>query len=184
MRIPVKVTTLFNAGLLWSNNHLFVVSDGTIKQFEASTGSTVSEWPVPDTNGSSCIALPQHGQFIAYSTNDTVTFWDTSTHTRVGLIQHTQSIRSIALSPDDRSLAIGGNSAKITIRNLSRITVGTVFLCIMTHMNNLLVPLVFPNRIQFHCLVYILLYRNLSFKSTTLRSIHGSTISSRTRRHY
>ena len=184
MRIPVKVTTLFNAGLLWSNNHLFVVSDGTNKQFEASTGSTVSEWPVPDTNGSSCIALPQHGQFIAYSTNDTVTFWDTSTHTRVGLIQHTQSIRSIALSPDDRFLAIGGESGKIAIKSLSRITVCIVFLWILPDLNNFLVPLVFPNRIQSRCLVYIPLSGDLTSRSTMLRSIHGSTISSRTRRHY
>ena len=116
--IPVKVTPLFNAGFLWSNNHLFVISDGKIKQLEVSTGSAVSEWPVPDSNNTSNIVLPQHGIFIAYSTEDTVTFWDTSTHTRVGLIQHTQLIRSIALSPDDRFLAIGGKSGKITIKDL------------------------------------------------------------------
>jgi WD40 repeat protein len=116
--IPVKVTPYWHSGLLWFNNHLFVVSNSTIKQFEASTGSTVSEWSVPDTNNSSYITLPQHLEFIAYSTNDTVTFWDTSTHTRVGLIQHTQSIRSIALSPDNRFLVIGGNSGKIAITDL------------------------------------------------------------------
>jgi WD40 repeat protein len=64
----------------------------------------------------SCIALPKHGEFIAYSTKRTVTFWDTSTHTQLGLIQHPQDIRSIALSPDDRFLAIGGEGGKITIR--------------------------------------------------------------------
>jgi WD40 repeat protein len=113
--VQIKVTPLLNTSFLWSDNHLFVVSDGKIKQFEASTGSTVSEWPVPDTNNSSCITLPQRGEFIAYSTSRTVTFWGTSA---VGLIQHPQDIYSITLSPDDRFLAIGENSGKITIKDL------------------------------------------------------------------
>jgi WD40 repeat protein len=57
VEIPV---TWYNTGLLWFNHHLCVVSDSKIKQFEASTGSTVSEWPVPDSNILSCIALPKH----------------------------------------------------------------------------------------------------------------------------
>ena len=121
MDIPVGVTTLYNTGLLWSNNHLFVVSGSTIKQLEASTGSVVREWPVPNpifTTVQPCIALPRHGKFIAYSAKDTVTFWDTSTHAQLGLIRHPQSIRSIALSPDDRFLAIGANSKKIVIKDL------------------------------------------------------------------
>ena len=179
VHIPVKVTPFLNTGLLWLNNHLFVVSGSTIKQVEASTGSTVSEWPVPR----SCIALPQHGKFIAYSTNDTVTFWDTSTHAQLGLIQHPQVI-SVAFSPDDRFLAIGGNRGKITIRSLYRIAVSIVSLQIMAYLNNFLVPLVFPNRIQSHCLLYTPPSRNLSFRSTTPRSIHGSKISLRTRMPY
>ena len=127
MHIPVEVTTSFNNhSLLWANNHLFVISGSTIKQFEASTGSTVSEWLVPTAGAFPCIVLPKHGEFIAYSTNDTVTFWDTSTHTQLSLIQHTEPIRSIALSPDDRFLAIGGEDGKITIRSLPRITVSIV----------------------------------------------------------
>ena len=137
--IPVKVTPLFNNGLLWSDNHLLVVSDSTIKEFEASTGSTVSEWSVPNTDDTSCIALQQHGGTIACSTNNTVAFWDTSTHARLGLIQHPQVIYSIALSPDDRFLVIGGNSGKITIRSLYRITVSIVCFWIMADLNNFLV---------------------------------------------
>ena len=127
VRIPVKVTPYYNAGLFWSSSHLFVVAESTIKQFEASTGSTVSEWLVPRTDGLSCIALPKHGEFIAYSTDDTVTFWDTSTRAQLGLIQLSQSIHSIALSPDDPFLATGGKGGKITVRSLrSRITVSIV----------------------------------------------------------
>ena len=40
--------------------------------------------------------------------------------------QHTQDIRSIARSLDDRFLAIGGKDGKITINSLSRITVSII----------------------------------------------------------
>ena len=121
VHIPVKVTPWFNTGLLWFNNNLFVLSNNKIKQFEASTGSKISEWSVADADNTSSIALPQHREFIAHSTKRTVTFWDTSTYTQLGLIQHPQDICSIALSPDDRFLAIGEKGGKITVRSLSRI---------------------------------------------------------------
>jgi len=121
MDTPVKVAPWFNTGLLWFNDHIFVISDSKIKRLEASTGSAVSEWPVPDSTHFSCIMLPKHGEFIAYSTQRTITFWDTATHTQLGLIQHPQDIRSIAVSPDDRLLAIGGDDGKITINSLFRI---------------------------------------------------------------
>ena len=129
--ISVTVNPWYNTGLLWSKSHLFVVSNSKIKQIDAYNGSLVSEWPVPDTNSSSCIALPRHGKFIAYSANRAVTFWDALTHTQLGHIQHVQDIRSIALSPDDRFIAIGGEGGKITIKLLSGITVGTVPLWII-----------------------------------------------------
>ena len=121
--IPVIVNPWYNTSLLWFNNHLFVVSDTEIKQFEASTGSAVSEWPVPNSGGYTTIALPKHGKFIAYSTQRTITFWDTVTHTQLGLIRHFERIRSFALSPDCRFLAIGGMDGKITINSLSYIAV-------------------------------------------------------------
>ena len=123
MHIKVAVTPQLSTGLLWFNNNLFVMSDSKIKQIGASTRSAVSEWLVPERSRFSCIALPKHGEFIAYSTLRTVTFWDTATHTQLDLIQHPQDIRSIGLSPDDRFLAIGGEGRKITINSLSRITV-------------------------------------------------------------
>ena len=126
--IKVGVRPFYNTGLLWSNNHLFALSNGQVKQFEASsTESAVSEWPVPDTNAYSCIALPKHKEFIAYSTNRTVTLWDMTTRTQCGLIEHTQHIYSIAISPDDQLLAIGGREGHIIIRNLAHITVSFVY---------------------------------------------------------
>ncbi|KAF8552355.1 hypothetical protein OG21DRAFT_1511593 [Imleria badia] len=120
--ITVSVTPWCNTGLLWFNNYLFVLSDREIKQFEASTGSAVSEWPVPESEAFSCIVLPKHGEFIAYSTQRNVTFWDTATRIQLGLIPHPQGKCSIAVSPDDRFLAIGGEHGKITIKPLSLIT--------------------------------------------------------------
>ena len=145
VNITVTVTPWRNTGLLWFNNHLFVISDRKIKQFEASTGSAVSEWPLPDSNSSSCIALPNKGEVIAYSTQRAVTFWDTATHTQRGLIQHPQDIHSIAVSPDDLFLAIGGREGKITINSISHIIVSILSRCIVVHMNNFLAPIIFPS---------------------------------------
>ncbi|KAG6375216.1 hypothetical protein JVT61DRAFT_3429 [Boletus reticuloceps] len=124
--INVKVTA-YNAGLVWFNNHLLVVSNNTIKQFDTATGSAVAKWPVLGSDDS-CIALPKHGKFIAHSTKNTITFWDTSTHAQVSLIQHPQDIKSIAFSPDDQSLAFGGKDGKISIIRVSRIIVSVVSL--------------------------------------------------------
>ena len=143
VRIPVTVAPLFNTGLLWFKDHLFVISTNKVKEFESSTGSAVSEWPVADTNDSSCIALPKHGEFIAYSTQRTVTFCDTAIHTQLGLILHLPDIRSIAVSPDDRFLANGGEDGKVTINGLSHIIVSTLSRWIVVHMNNFLAPLIF-----------------------------------------
>lgn len=129
--IPAKVTPWHNTGLLWFNDHLFVVCDSNIRQFNASTGSLVSEWPVADGNSSSCIALPKYGEFIAHSTKRTVSFWNTSTHVQLTPIDHPQDIHSIALSPDDRFLAIGGEQGKITIHRLSYIIVSFMSCSIM-----------------------------------------------------
>ena len=121
--IKVGVTPLFDTGLLWSNDHLFVISDGKIKQINASTGSVVLQWPLPESDHYSCIALPKHGEFVAYTTERTVTFWGASSHIQLGHIQHPQDIRSTVLSPDDEFIAIGGERGNIIVRRFSRIIV-------------------------------------------------------------
>jgi WD40 repeat protein len=181
--IKVKVTPWYNTGLLWFKNDLFVISDSKIKQFEASTGSAVLEWPVPDSYSCSCIALPKHGKFIAYSTEHTVTFWDTATHTQLCLIQHPQGIRSIAVSPDDRLLAVGGWEGNTAINSFPCITVSIMSRWIVVHMNNFVAPIIF-HAIQSLCLAYTTHSRNQTSGSTTLRSTLGSTINSQTRKHY
>ena len=124
----VGATPHYNTGLVWFDNHLLVISNNTIKRIEASTGSIISEWTVPCNEYLSCIALPHHGQFVAYTTNDVVTFWDVSTHSQLAFtIQRPEKICSVALSPDDQVFATGGESGKITIDSLSPITVGIMF---------------------------------------------------------
>ena len=120
---PLTVTSWYNNGLLWFNNHIFIVSGSTIKQLDASTGSTVYEWPVPNSDFNSCIAIPRHGKFIACSTSRSLTFWDMSTHLQIDLVEYTEDICSIELSSDNRCLAIGGCYGTIIIKGLSYIIV-------------------------------------------------------------
>ena len=125
VNVNIELTPNYNSGLLWFNDNLFVVSKSEIKEFDASTGSPVTEWSVPDSDGSSCIILPKHNRFIAYSANDTVTFWDPSTHTQLGFIQHHQLIRAITLSPCQQFLAICCEDGETSIESL--------FVSIMSH---------------------------------------------------
>ena len=109
-------------GLLWFNNYLFVKTKvSTIKKIDASTGSTISEWSVPRERDSR-IALPQHGQFLAYSIKDNITFWDTSTHIQLGLVSRSSSVCSITFSPSGQRLAFV-QDGNIIIKNLSRVKV-------------------------------------------------------------
>ena len=123
--IPVMVTSSYNNGLRWSNGHIFVVSGSTVKQVDASTGLTVYEWPVPNSNYYSCIAVPRHGKFIACSTSRSVTLWDTSTHCQIGFVEHHGDISSITLSPSNCFYAIGREDGTITTESLSYIIVST-----------------------------------------------------------
>ncbi|KAF8546305.1 hypothetical protein OG21DRAFT_1176634 [Imleria badia] len=119
--IPINVTVDCNIGLTWSNDgqYLFVVSEGKIKQLQVSTKLAVSEWSVHSNESRACIGLSQHGEFIAYSSNRTVNFLDTSAGTNLGqVIKHDHDIHSIALSPDDRFIATSSEDRKITIRSL------------------------------------------------------------------
>ena len=143
--IKVTVTLFYNTGLLWFDDRLFVITDKQVKEFDASTGSKVSEWPVLDTSWHSCIALPKHKQFIAFSAIRTITFWDLSTHNQLPLtLHHPERIHSIAFSPDNRVLAIGGGE-KITIQSLLAIKVNATFCRAISSLNSFLAPAFSPS---------------------------------------
>ena len=53
--------------------------------------------------------------------------WDPSTHLQLGLIEHPESVYSIALSPSDRALAFIGRFGKVISQSVSCIAMSTLF---------------------------------------------------------
>ena len=111
--------------LAWSNNgeQLFVASgDSKIKSLDVSTGSQLAELQVHGDNEVVSIVLAANGKFLATFANHSISFWDTSTLTQIGpVIDDSQRVRSIALSPDCSYLVTGGWNGNITLRNLNNI---------------------------------------------------------------
>jgi WD40 repeat protein len=111
--------------LAWSDNgeQIFIASsDHKIKSFDVSTGSQLAEFQVHGDDEVMSIALAANGKFLATSAERSISFCDTSTLTQIGpVIEDSQKIRSIALSPDCSYLATGGSNGNITIRNLNNI---------------------------------------------------------------
>ena len=114
--VDLKEGVYWRRSLLWCNNHLYIqTNDGKIKQIDAATGLTISEWLAPLARRS-CIGMPQHGKFIACSTEKTITVWDTVTHAQLGPITHTHDIYSFAFSSDDSLFAIANVGSKIIVK--------------------------------------------------------------------
>ena len=118
-------------GLVWLGDsiHIYTLSGSSIKCLHGDKFETLSEWAIPgslihDPNGSSGIALPRNGRFIASFAGRVVTFWNTSTRVRLGpLFEHLQvdNLYSIALSPDSNYVATGNNDGMIILRDLKDI---------------------------------------------------------------
>jgi WD40 repeat protein len=111
--------------LAWSNNgqQVFTAcSYHKIKSFDVSTGSQLAESQVPGNDDARSIALAANGKFFATFVDHSISFWDTSTLTQIGpVLEDSQKIWSIALSPDCSYLATGGFDGNITIRNLNNV---------------------------------------------------------------
>ena len=113
--------------IAWSidGERLFATSeDSKIKSFDASTGSQLAEWKIHDNDDPTrmCIAVAANNTFIACSAGRFVSFWDASTHIQIGIVENSENIKSIALSPDGGRLASGSKaSGRINIRDLSRV---------------------------------------------------------------
>ena len=106
--------------LLWSNNgqRIFAASDDSkIKCFDVSTGCQLAESQIlndGDDNVKS-IALATNGSFIATYSGRTIFFLDASTLTRIGpIINESENIAFITLSPDSNYLATGRHAVFIT----------------------------------------------------------------------
>ena len=112
--------------IVWPSDgrRVFAISKGgKIKSFDASTRSQLAEWEAASDSGDvESIAMSTNNRFIASSAGHSISFWDTSTHTRLGsVLEDVDRIRSIALSPDGIHLATGGENKTVTIWNLSEI---------------------------------------------------------------
>ena len=123
-RIPYS-TWAATTPLAWSNNgkQIFAASsDRKIKSFDVSTGSQLAEFQVHGDGEVLSIALAPNGKFIATFAGHSISFCDTSTLTQIGpVVDNSQDVRSIVLSPDCSYLATGGFDGNITIRNLNNI---------------------------------------------------------------
>ena len=110
--------------LAWSNDgkHIFATSvDNRVKSFDASTGSQLVESPVLDGTVES-IALAGHGKFIATFAARSISFLDTSTLSQIGpVIEDSEDVRSIALSPHSSHLATGQYKGKVVVRDLGNV---------------------------------------------------------------
>ena len=113
--------------IAWSmdGERLFATAiNSKIKVFDASTGSQLAEWEIHENDNprAMSIALAASNKFIACCAGRFVSFWDTSTQAQVGIVEDTQRIRSVALSPDGSRLVTGSEgSGKIIIWDLSGI---------------------------------------------------------------
>ena len=123
--IPARVETWPTTALAWCSDgrHLFAASDKEIMYLDGSIGSVLSAWPHEIEGGDfTSIALANNGSFIVCSAEHSITFWDTSTHARIGPVIETSGlVRSIALTRDDSCLASGENNGRITLRRLTEI---------------------------------------------------------------
>ena len=111
--------------LAWSHNgqqFFAAASDRKIKSFDVSTGSQLAELQVHGSDTVVSIALAANGKFLATFAGHSISFCDTSTLTQIGpVIEDSQNVLSIALSPDCNYLATGGFNGNITIRHLNGI---------------------------------------------------------------
>ena len=170
--VDIKVNASMN-GLLWFNNHLFIkTNDKQIKQINATTRSTVSKWSLPYSDYRSCIALPQHGRFAAYSAKQTITFWDTSTHEQLCIMSQSprrMSNRVLSRRPtfcNRRRQQKTHHKKPIFYRNMFCFLSWIIF----SHMDKLSL---------FH-----LTSRGRKFLSTILRLMHGNMVISPMRKNY
>ena len=116
--------------LAWSHDSLQIFAasqDNKIRLFDASEGSRLAESQTLTGNGEvDSIALAASGKFIATYAGRSISFLDASTLSLIDpVIEDSQDIFSIALSPNGGDMATGLNDGQITIRDLGSILPGS-----------------------------------------------------------
>lgn len=107
--------------VVWSGDGLRIFatgSYGSITCLDISTKRTLTEWSTGGKDSyQSSIILASNGKFIASFIQGHVTFWDMTTHDRIGPVMVDQA-SAIALSPNDEYLACATEGKKIIIWRL------------------------------------------------------------------
>jgi WD40 repeat protein len=109
--LPIPVASSFNQSIAWSTdskNLLALSSDGNIHCLDASTGTSLSKWPVQRGNNKpKWIGLASSGKFVAAATDFSVSFWDPATHQQIGpaIGDHVNPASSFAIL-EDRKIAL------------------------------------------------------------------------------
>ena len=124
--IKTAIISIFpSTPLAWSNDgrQIFAASnDNKIKLFDALTGSQLAESQSLDGGVIDSIALAANDKFIATFAGRIISFLDTSTHSQIDpVIEDSNDIWAIAISPDNGYLATGLTSGKIAIHDLGGI---------------------------------------------------------------
>ena len=122
--IEIVTSSLFpSTPFAWSNDgqRIFAASnDDKIKLFDVSTGSQLAESQT--LQGGIINSLAANGKFVATFMDRTISFLDTSTLSQIEpVIEDSQDIYTIAISPDNGYLATGIANGKIAIRDLGSI---------------------------------------------------------------
>lgn len=116
----IRVNSLFNRSLAWSGNgkQLYTLSrEGNVHCLDVSSKTALLQWSIHNKNSPCCIALGCDDTFLAVSANSSVSFWDTTTHRRIGpIIDYPHLVWSMAISENHDMVATGQKT--ITLRNL------------------------------------------------------------------
>ena len=121
--IPFTFYGSISSCLAWSadGRQIFAASpDNQVKRFDTSSGSLLSTWSVPGEPGSNAsVILSRNQKFASVIADKSLSFWDTSTQEQIGTaIEHTNSVGTFTLSPNDDCITTGEIHGKITIRSL------------------------------------------------------------------
>ena len=118
--IPFRIWRLVTS-LAWSSDgrQLFAASYSEAKCFDTLSRSLLIKWSVPGGGRVASVALSRNQKFVVIAAFNSLSFWNTSTHRKIGpTIEHTSSVWSIRLSPDDDYIATGEDNGKVTLRSL------------------------------------------------------------------
>ncbi|KAF8124166.1 WD40-repeat-containing domain protein [Boletus edulis] len=129
--IPVSVPSYPSNLITWSSpwSIFALVSKNTLMHMDVNTGQTFSSWTIPGdpvthfwSIAFGSIVSSNNSKFIVSFVGRSISLWDTSTSARISAdIQHPTHIWSIALSSDDKRLAIGDANGKMIVRSLNDI---------------------------------------------------------------